>query len=45
MKIKKYTTITLLIDKIEDNLRANPLKLLKTVLISVKKKDISFLII
>ncbi len=36
---KKYTFITPLIDEIKDNLRANPLKLLKTALISTEKRD------
>ena len=39
---KKYTSITLLIDEIEDNIRVNPLKLLKTTLISAKKKRFHF---
>ena len=36
---KKYTSITRLIDEIKDNLRANPLKLLKTALISPEKRE------
>ena len=39
---KKYTSITQLTDEIEDNLRINPLKLLKTTLISAKKKRFNF---
>ena len=40
MKIKKiHINNTLLIDEIEDNLRVNSLKLLKTALISAKKRD------